>query len=166
MWHQWITELFFCLFSPFLSSKQMNVWNLMIIPCIYLTAKIQDTLTCRTLKVGKLIDWLVCLFIHPSFHPSTHHPSIKASIRLPAYLPTHPSVHVRLPITHPSIQPALIECTLFVRSWARGQGYKDRKTQSYSSKIFQSIESQAQSKSRNVQNSVSYPWAGPSVDFQ
>lgn len=32
---------FFCLFPPYLSSKQVDVWNFMIILYIYITVEIQ-----------------------------------------------------------------------------------------------------------------------------
>lgn len=89
MWHQWRLGLFSCVFPPCVSSKQMDVWNLLIMPYIYITLVYQGTLTCRTSKVGKLIDWLVCLFIHPSIHLS----SILIATHLPPpHLPIHPSI--------------------------------------------------------------------------
>lgn len=156
MWHQWSMGLFFCVFPLCVSSKQMDVWNLMIMPCIYITLVSQGTLTCRTSKVGKLIGWLVYLFpIHPSIHLSPIH--------LSPHLPTIPPIYQS---TLSSIQPTLIECILSARPWAGGQGNKDGKAQFYSSRTFQSMESWTQSKGRHVQNSVSSPRAGHIADFQ
>lgn len=121
MWHQWRLGLFSCVFPPCVSSKQMDVWNLPIMPYIYITLVYQGTLTCRTSKVGKLIDWLVCLFIHPSIHLS--------SILIATHLP--PPIYLS---THPSLLPTLIECILSARAWAGGQGNNDGKAQFYSSR--------------------------------
>lgn len=155
MWHQWSKGLFFfpCVFLPCVSSKQMDVWNLMIMPCVYVRVVYQDTLICRISKVGKLIDWLI-YSLHPSIYPSITHTPTHLSLHPPIYRPTHPS-----------IQLTLIECILSARPWAGGQGNKDRKAQFYSSRTFQSTESWTQPKGRYVQNSVSYMCVGHIANF-
>lgn len=158
MWHQRSTELFFCLFPPCLSSKEMKVWNILIMPCIYLTVEIPGHL--ESGETYRLIGLSLRSSIQPFILPSVHQP-----IHLFINPPIYPPIFI-YPFTHPSIHPALIEFMLFAKPWARGQALKDRTPQSYSSKIFQSIENQAQSKRRNVSSSVSYPWVVPRTDIQ
>jgi len=66
---------------------------------IYISFKLQWYWKCLTVYVRMVINYSVCLPVHPPIHPP-----IRPSIRLPTYLPTYLSIYLptRLPTNLPN----------------------------------------------------------------